>query len=542
MDVLYTSALVSVDGPIQFNPLYPNQQTGNTAAAGLIDEVGAFDGLTPLGSSERLLFSVPFVASQQGVVVFTADPADLLPAHDTLLYNVNQAIATGQIEYGTVQLTIEQSDPPVAVADNYETNEDTQLVVSAAEGVLANDSDPDDNPLSAVLVNSTTHGTLTLNLDGSFAYQPSSNFFGTDTFTYRASDGALFSNTVTVTIDVNPIDDAPLAVDDEYLIEDDSPLVVTAQDGVLANDSDPDGDNLTAVLVEGPEHGTLDLRADGSFTYVREAGFVGQETFTYRAVAGDKQSNVATVRINVGDLRPSSIRGVVYVDADNDGVVDGHEYHIGGIQVTLTGVDLLGNPVDLTTVTDGDGTYQFSNVLQGQYTLTGFQALYMMDGYDTHAGELSLRNDRFQIDLPAAAIADGYNFGERGLEPRFIQNPWFFASRDPEYLMTMVDGAGRMMWYVLDAGWEGFESVNVKLTGNRSSLEITATDDSGHTQTTTVRVVGNPNVTLSGDTRGGYLLKIKGGPEDNGLSDPAEARGGSLPATAVDAVFAGADA
>lgn len=540
MDVLYTSALVSIDGPIQFNPVYPNQQTGNTAAAGLIDEAGAFDGLTPLGASERLLFSVPFVANQAGVVDFAADPADLLPAHDTLLYNVNQAVSTGQIEYGSVQLTIEQGNPPVAVADSYETDEDTQLDVNAAAGVLANDSDPDDNPLSAVLVDSTDHGTLNLNLDGSFVYQPSANFVGTDTFTYRASDGALFSNTVTVTIEVNPIDDAPLAVDDEYLIDDLGSLSVPAAEGVLANDSDPDGDSLSAVLVDGPAHGSLDLDADGSFTYVPEVGFVGQDTFTYRAVAGDRESNVATVRINVGDLRPSSIHGVVYVDTDNDGVVDSHEYRIGGIQVTLTGVDLLGNPVDLSTVTDGDGAYHFTNVRQGRYTLTQFQAQYMVDGYDTHAGELSWRNDRFQIDLPAATVAEGYNFGERGLEPRFIHNPWFFASRDAEYLMTMVDPAGRMMWYVLDAGWDGFASVSVKLSGNRSSVEITATDDAGQIQTTTVRVVGNPNAMLSGDTRTGYLLKINGGPEDHGLSDPAE--GEPLSASAVDAVFTGPDA
>ena len=106
--------------------------------------------------------------------------------------------------------------------------------------------------------------------------------------------------------------------------------------------------------------------------------------------------------------------------------------------------------------------------------------------------------------------------------------------------MTMVDPAGRMMWYVLDAGWDGFASVSVKLSGNRSSVEITATDDAGQIQTTTVRVVGNPNAMLSGDTRTGYLLKINGGPEDHGLSDPAE--GEPLGASAVDAVFGGPDA
>lgn len=185
------------------------------------------------------------------------------------------------------------------------------------------------------------------------------------------------------------------------------------------------------------------------------------------------------VRIDVGDLRPSSIQGFVYVDTDHDGVLDAGEYRIGGVQITLTGIDLLGNVVDLSTRTDGDGSYRFTDLLRGDYTLTEFQATYMIDGRDTHAGRPSLRNDRFQIELPAATTAGDYNFGERGLEPQFLLNPWFFASRDADYLMTMLDGAGRMEWYVMDAGWDGFRSVNVKLAGNRSTAELTAVGSVG---------------------------------------------------------------
>ena len=542
MDVLYDETLVDVSGPIQFDPIYPNQQSGSTSTDGLVDEAGAFDGLQPLGEAERLLFSVTFTASQQGVAVFSSDPADLLPAHDTLLFNVNQAIPTSQIEYGTVQLTIEQGNPPVAVDDDYETDEDVPLNISAEDGVLANDSDPDGNVISAVLVNGTTNGQLTLRPDGSFVYTPAENFAGQDAFTYRATDGALFSNIATVTIDVIPIDDAPVAVDDQYLIADDPPLIVSAEDGVLANDFDAEGDPLSAVLVDEPSHGELVFNSDGSFTYMPETDFVGRDTFTYQAIAGGKESNVATVRIDVGDLRPSSIQGFVYVDTDNDGVLDDGEYHIGGVQITLTGVDLLGNAVDLSTRTAGDGSYRFANLLRGEYTLTEFQATYMIDGRDTHTGQASLRNDRFIIDLPAATTAGDYNFGERGLEPQFLLNPWFFASRDEDYLLTMVDGAGRMMWHVLDAGWDGFRSVSVKLAGNRSTAELTATDHSGQTQTTTVRVLGNSHVVLAGEATDGFLMKMKGGPEDFGLVSPQAAEGEPLSSLAVDAAFAGEDA
>jgi hypothetical protein len=96
--------------------------------------------------------------------------------------------------------------PPTAVADSYTTNEDTTLNIAAA-GVLSNDTDPENNALTAVLVSGTSG--LTLNANGSFTYVPPSNFSGTASFTYRANDSVFNSNTVTVTLTVNPANEVP---------------------------------------------------------------------------------------------------------------------------------------------------------------------------------------------------------------------------------------------------------------------------------------------------------------------------------------------
>jgi Ca2+-binding RTX toxin-like protein len=119
------------------------------------------------------------------------------------------------------------NEAPVAAADSYTTAEDNVLSVSAANGVLKNDTDPDNipgghqDPMSAVLVSGPAHGTLVLNADGSFVYTPDANFNsgydpatkqvspGPDSFTYVASDGQLSSAPVTVTLGVTPVDDAP---------------------------------------------------------------------------------------------------------------------------------------------------------------------------------------------------------------------------------------------------------------------------------------------------------------------------------------------
>ncbi len=94
-------------------------------------------------------------------------------------------------------------EPPVAVADAYATDEDVELVVATAEGVLANDTD--DSPITAVLDTDVTSGTLALAADGSFSYMPDSGFFGEDSFTYKAFDGVLYSEAATVTITVNEV-------------------------------------------------------------------------------------------------------------------------------------------------------------------------------------------------------------------------------------------------------------------------------------------------------------------------------------------------
>jgi VCBS repeat-containing protein len=93
---------------------------------------------------------------------------------------------------------------PVAVANTYSTNVSTPLVVAAA-GVLTNDTDAQSNPLTALLSTGPANGTLTLNANGGFTYTPTTSYTGPDSFTYRANDGSLDSNIVTVTINVNAV-------------------------------------------------------------------------------------------------------------------------------------------------------------------------------------------------------------------------------------------------------------------------------------------------------------------------------------------------
>jgi VCBS repeat-containing protein len=187
-------------------------------------------------------------------------------------------------------------DAPVAIDDAATTGEDA--ILYATPGVLSNDSDVDGDALSAAVVNAPTHGTVTLNTNGSYTYVPAANFNGSDSFTYRASDGGSASAPATVRITVVPVNDAPVAAADSFSISTKKILTVAAP-GVLKNDSDVDGNLLTATLAGGPSSGTLSLKANGSFTYTPKKNFVGIATFTYRVSDGTLSSVSVTVTINV---------------------------------------------------------------------------------------------------------------------------------------------------------------------------------------------------------------------------------------------------
>ena len=182
---------------------------------------------------------------------------------------------------------------PLAGADEYSTPGNTPLTA----GPLANDADPDgDTPLTAVSQSDPPHGSVSISPSGtSMTYTPDPGFRGVDSFTYRARDpGGLESQPATVTVNVG--NTPPVAADDAYTVVAGTTLNGSA---VLANDSDPNGDALTASQGSAPEHGTLSLAGDGTFQYTPDAGFTGRDAFTYTASDGSASSAAVTATITV---------------------------------------------------------------------------------------------------------------------------------------------------------------------------------------------------------------------------------------------------
>jgi hypothetical protein len=228
----------------------------------------------------------------------------------------------------TITVTAEPNQNPVAVNDgSYAATEDQLLTVLAAQGVLANDSDPNSDPLSVTLLQQAVNGVVTLASNGGFTYQPTANVNGSDSFSYTLNDGRGGTATATVSLTV-------AAVNDAYTTNKNTALTMTAL-GVLVNDTDVDSTALTASLVSGPANGTLTLDANGGFIYTSNLNFTGTDSFTYRANDGQVNSaNLATVTLTVTE--PAASFTVAPPTLEFQGTVDGPNQE-AGVTIANTG-------------------------------------------------------------------------------------------------------------------------------------------------------------------------------------------------------------
>ncbi len=235
----------------------------------------------------------------------------------------------------TVTITVTPiNDHPVGVDDAFILAEDNPLNVPSP-GVLANDTDADDlsSDLTATLVSSTTLGIVSLSPGGGFTYAPGPNVNGSDSFTYQVhDDGGGSSAVTTVRLEVSPVNDPPVANDDDYLIDDGSALSRADDEGVLVNDLDPDGDRMSAILSRVPDNGSVELEPDGAFEYTADPGVLGEDSFVYLVTDGALTSlpAIATIRVvTPGDTTDSGPgaqetdtgcpQRVLYIDRDGDG-------------------------------------------------------------------------------------------------------------------------------------------------------------------------------------------------------------------------------
>jgi VCBS repeat-containing protein len=182
--------------------------------------------------------------------------------------------------YATVTFYVNNRSPG-ALADSYTTDEDTP-VSDPWPGVMRNDSDPDNQPLSASLYSAPSHGALTLNSNGSFVYTPAANYYGSDSFSYRVSDGYSDSGVTNVGLTIYSVNDAPV-------IANANPALITILEdnsgSLEVSASDVEGSGLTFEVYSSPSHGSASFNGS-TVNYTPAADYAGPDSFSIRVGDG----------------------------------------------------------------------------------------------------------------------------------------------------------------------------------------------------------------------------------------------------------------
>jgi VCBS repeat-containing protein len=292
---LSDSATVSVTiTPVNDAPLAQPDAFTTAEDSALFASVVASDVDSPFISYFLVSTVSPVTLGADGAFTYLP-PADFFGS-DSFTYRASDGSAAST---ATVSLTVTPvNDPPGATDDSFTVVEGNTLTGA----VLGNDLDPDGDALSAILVGNVSHGLLSLASNGTFTYAPSANFFGTERFTYRASDGLANSAIAEVFIEVYEFNDRPVASPDFYVTDEDTTLLVSAAAGVLANDFDLETADLSMTLVSGVSHGSISFTADGAFTYSPLPDYAGTDVFTYKASDTFLSSVVTTAHITINPI------------------------------------------------------------------------------------------------------------------------------------------------------------------------------------------------------------------------------------------------
>ncbi|MET2957017.1 Ig-like domain-containing protein, partial [Vibrio harveyi] len=287
------------------------------------------------------------VAIVDGKLVFT--PAENFNGDATISYTISDGQLTDD---ATVAVTVNPvNDAPVAVNDAVSTDEDTAVTID----VLANDSDPENDTLTITAASvPAEQGTVTI-VDGKLVFTPAENFNGDATISYTISDGQL-TDDATVAVTVNPVNDAPVAVNDAVSTDEDTAVTID----VLANDSDPENDTLTITAASVPaEQGTVAI-VDGKLVFTPAENFNGDATISY-TISDGQLSDDATVAVTVNPVNdaPVAVNDTVSTDEDTAVTIDVLANDSDPENDTLT-ITAASVPAEQGTVTIVDGKLVFT--------------------------------------------------------------------------------------------------------------------------------------------------------------------------------------
>ena len=347
------------DAPIALNNTYNISADGTL----LVGAPGLLNNDSDIDQDLLTLDTTPVSLPSKGTLTLVADGSfeyvgsANMQGTDSFQYRIFDAQGAEAIASVTIN-ALDQNSPPTAANDSYSVDEDTTLVVDASQGLLANDTDPNNDTfiIDDTYLISPAHGQLQLATDGSFSYIPDSNYYGIDEFQYQVIDTFGATATATATLTINSMPDTPNAQNDEYQFQYNQTLVISAENGLLKNDVNIEPGNLTVntTPVVNVQSGTLALNVDGSFSYQPDSDALDVDSFTYSV--SNEQGLTSTAQVVLSKTGSNSP-----AEANDDEYTLLEDSPATMLNVLENDTDANGDTLTLTNVTNTIGSARIVN-------------------------------------------------------------------------------------------------------------------------------------------------------------------------------------
>ncbi len=461
---------------------------------------------------------------------------------DTFGYTVTDAF--GRTSTASITITTALPGAPAAADDALSTPYGEKLTV-AGPGVLANDAG---TGISVTANGVPQHGTVTVDPDGALSYLPDAGWAGDDSFSYTVTDAFGRTSTGTVTVST-ALPGAPAAADDAYSTPYGAPLAV-AGPGVLGNDT---GTAIAVTGTDAPAHGTVTIDADGTVSYSPDAGWAGDDSFSYTVTDAFGRTSTASVTVTTDLPAAPAAADDAYATPYGDDLTVAAPGVLGND--SGTGIEVTGNdPAAHGTVTvapDGGLTYTPDSGWAGDdsfpYTVT--------DAF----GRTSTARITVSTALPGAPVAktDAYStpygtdlsVAAPGVLGNDVGTGTTVTAAGPAGHGTVAVDPDGTVSYTPDAGWAGDDAFDYTITdafGRTSTTAVTITTDLPTAPTAVGDTVSTPYATvvnlaapgvLGNDDGTGITVTAAGSPGHGSVAIDAD---GSLTYT-PDAGWAGDD-
>ena len=421
---------------------------------------------------------------------------------ETFTYTLSDG--RGGTATGTVSVNVTpENPPPTAVSDSFTAVEDA---AQASFNPLTNDSTSDagETLRIASVGSSSRNSQISVSTDGlTVLYTPAPNFAGSEVITYVLQDSRGANTTGQMTFTVSAVNDAPVAVDDSVTVLSTS---TTTTLNVLTNDTNPDtGETLTITAVTQPPsgQGTLAISSDSkSLIYTSPSStFEGTFTFSYTLSDGNSLTDTATVTVTAQSYTPRTIGGEVMIG--NGSSTGG----IGGVTLQLSGTTYANNAVNLSTVVQPDGSYAYSNLAPGNYTIQRESLPFLHDsGASIQVTSSATSGDQLTNVLPVGSLMPAY-FDIRD----------FLGSTSINSLTVALNSNGTQSWYASQGSWANLSNVSVNKNSTGDSLVVNIT--SGTQNLTGTVPISNANRVMQlGQQSSMRLLRLVGTPTEVGVT------------------------